>query len=882
MSSPPKYILKFFHWFCDPDYVEDIEGDLLERFEKRKENGESARWLYMIDVLKLFRPGIIRSFEGPKNLNTYGMFRNYLKTSIRNLRKNVLFSTINTVGLAIGMSVGILMILLISELKSYDQFHEKKNKIYRVTTDSKIRDSERHLTSASYFVGDQIKEQVPGVEQVLIMRPGMSADLVTKTGVVSLSGYYTTPSFFDVFSFELLKGNPQTALSDPNNVVLTETVAKKLFGDEDPIGKTLDLESTGGWQKRSINGLITGVVEDPPINSHIQFESLISFSTYDIPAIGHGWKSDYKVRPIDYQQNFVYLVLGDQTRKEEVESVISEIMAEYNSTAKEPITHLLQPLDEFVTSDSYVNRTGPMFSEQRIHVMVGLTIIVLLSACFNYTNLSLARSLRRSKEVGIRKVAGATHSQLFSQFIIEAILLSLMALVVGLGLFFFIKPGFLSLPNPSAQGHQMFTLNIRSVHLLSFVAFAIGLGTLAGLSPALFLSRLTAKIIFYDASKIKLFTGVSFRRLLTIFQFALSIGLIMCALFVHKQYQFALNYDHGYTTENIVNIKIKGDNVDLLENAYANMPEVIATSKSSMILGVGSAQLGLVTSEDKNVRTMLLQNYVDEKYFEMHDFKIIAGTGFVGSAKENAPKQIVVNEALVKALDLGTNEEAIGKIVLYRGRTRVQIVGVIKDFVNIALNVNDQDAYVFVQPTRKEQFMTLGVKIKNDQLIKTIKKLAETYGEIDPNHPFEAEFYNDQIATIYQPQKTTYTITAFLAFLAISISTLGLLGMAVFTTESRMKEISIRKVLGASMKNLSLLLSRSFLVMIIVAGLIAIPVTRYIVDDLLLNDFLYRAKISALDMLSGLLIVLLIGVMTIGWQIREATIQNPADLLRDE
>jgi putative ABC transport system permease protein len=350
----------------------------------------------------------------------------------------------------------------------------------------------------------------------------------------------------------------------------------------------------------------------------------------------------------------------------------------------------------------------------------------------------------------------------------------------------------------------------------------------------------------------------------------------------YKQYNYALNYDLGYNTENIVNVTIQGDYVDVLENEYAKMSGVTETSKSSVTLGTRNLMPADAMSEDKSDTIMFSCNYIDNKYLDMHGFKLIAGTGFIIAPKEGEiQNNIIVNERFLRALDLGSPEEAIGKHVWYFGEEKLKIQGVVSDFISMSLDAEAPEAFGFLNRPAEGNGI-LGVKIAGGNLLTALQALEKSYKRIDPVHPFVATFYEDQIAKTYEDAKSTYTIISFLAFLAISISTLGLLGMAVFTIETRMKEISIRRVLGAGIMNLMMLLSRSFLVMITIAAVIAIPVTRYLVDNLILNSFLYKTEIGLLETFSGLVIVLIIGVLTVGWQVRTAAVQNPADLLRDE
>lgn len=884
---------RLLSWCCKADYLEEILGDLAEYKEgliaKPKWKRKVFYWFHVLNFLK---PWSLKRFEGSQKLNQYGMFKNYFKTSLRSIKTNALFSSINIIGLAISMSVGILMILLLSELNSFDDFHEDRENIYRVTSNKFMYGQELDMGSSSYFVGDEVGKRIPGIENRVIIREGVSADVRVDAGLIHLSGLYSTPGFFEVFSFKLKQGNPETVLNGPNKIVLTSSIAIKLFGTEEVIGKTLEFQSTGGWQTRQINAVVAGVMEDPPKNSHLQFESIVSMDTYDQPATsGTGWDASYRTDAQDFQGNYVYLKLNENTSPIEVESSMAEIVESYNATQDHPVTHMLQPMSTFVTSDKYENDLGPRFSQSQLNVMLVLTLVVLLSACFNYTNLSLARSLRRSKEIGIRKVAGARRGQVFTQFIIEAIMLSLLALIVGLGLFLFIKPGFLNMPNPASSGHNMFTLGIGWQQGVYFLMFTVAIGAIAGFMPAYFLSKLKSTVIFSDASKVKIFAGLNFRKALSVLQFALSIGLIMCAIIVNKQYQFALNYDIGLDTENIVNVKIKGDYQELLENEYAKLSEVVQMSTSMMTMGTGSAELAMLQPEDKSSQSIIFWNGIDHRYLEMHQVELLAGQGFLNPLVNGQDReQIILNEHALEALNLGAPDEAIGKFVHMRGfwRAKLQVVGVAKNFVNTSINTLGQGeimmnkGFGFVQRVNSETSGLLGVKFRGNDLVGLMRKLEAGFKLHDPEHNFEAEFYSDEIADTYAAQKTAFTLISFLSFLAISISVLGLLGMAVFTTESKMKEISVRKVLGAGIKQLMFVLSKSFIWMILVSGAIAIPVAYYVVDKELLASYNYRVDIGLVECLSGFVIVLFIGISSIIWQIRKAAVQNPADLLRNE
>ncbi len=883
---------KILGLLCREEYLEEILGDLAEY---KEELSSRPRWqrraLYWFHVLNFLKPWSLKKIEGSQKLNQYGMFKNYFKTSIRSLKNNALFSVINISGLAISMSVGILMIVLIQELSSFDDFHANEDHIFRVTSTQKQGDRGVTVRQAtgSYFIADLLSTQVSGVENVLTMtNSSVELDLGTEERAVPINCHYAGESFFDVFSFRMIKGNRKTALSQPGQIVLTATAAKKLFGDRDPIGELITAEMSTYLQNGRLgqsdfeNGVISGVVEDPPVNSHLRFEALVSLKTLELSMQQQGLT--HKTNPGYVSNLLVYLLLSDDTDPVVIEESMASFLRDFNGQRLDnPLVHNLQAMEDFVTSDDYYS-TGPTFARNKVLVMTGLTVIVLLSACFNYTNLSLARALRRTKEVGVRKVVGASRFQVFSQFVVEAIVLSLLAMVVGIFLFVLIRPQFLSLPSPSARGFDMFELSINYSHVFYFILFAIAIGIVAGVLPAAFHSKLKAGKAFRTEGMSRNFSGSRLRKILIVFQFTLSIGLIMCAVLINDQYQYTLDYDLGYETDNILTVDIHGEYADVLANEFATLSEVSDVSKSSWVLGVGGDGLnaGMIFTEGMSNRALSLINYIDETYIPMHQIEMITGTNFttrLGSG--SSPSSIIVNEVLLKELDLGNPQEALGKRLIYNG-VNVTIQGVFKEAVSIGLTKKFIESMALIQTNRLSDYKVLNLKVNSRDVVSTLTKLESIYTLQDPIHPFSANFYEDKISESYKYERSNYKVISFLAAIAISISTMGLLGMAVFTTETRMKEIGIRKVLGASAKNLAVLLSKGFFLLMTLAAILAIPATLWIVENQVLNTFWDRAPIDLIEMLSGFLVVLVIGLLTIGWQVRVAATTNPVNSLRSE
>lgn len=876
-SDPPRWADKLLSWFCKDEVLENVQGDLHELFQLRVQRVglKKARLLYVRDVVSLLKPRLIRNVQRPGAFVQYGMFKNYFRNSVRVLRRNALFSGINITGLSISMSVAILMVVLLTELHSFDSFHEKKDRIYRVITFKRaLLQGEAELNAtASHYIGDRIAAEVEGVEQVLILDRKMNADFRSIDTAIPVAGYYASPTFFDVFSFKLTRGNPARALENAGSVVLTASTAKKLFGDDDPINKTIVVEANDDFRL----GVVTGLMEDPPLNSHIHFEVLVSMATVEQSPVERRRKSG--TNPGNYAQSYVYVVLKKGAKPEDIDGTLSEMMSIHNASSA-PLTLSLQPLKEFVREE-VGNAPGPIFSRRKVAMMMALSVIVVLSACFNYSHLSLVSALRRCKEVSVRKITGAARSHIFIQFITESFVVSFVALIIGVGLFLLIKSEFLRLPDLTHSGRPIFHLALTPVHAGIFLLLASVVAIIAGFFPSLILSKLKANTLITDVGKHKFIAVLSTRHVLTAVQMTLSISLIMCAVILFKQYKFVLNYDLGFETHKVLNVRVDPKDAEVLENEFAAIAGVEATSRSAVALGTRHLIPADATTDSPQDTLMFSANYVDDKYLAMHGFKLIAGSGFSKPLSDSTSDGIIVNANFLKSLSLGSPEESLGKQIWYFGERKLKIQGVVQDFVSHSLDAEAPPAFGFLLGDSHDMGV-LGVKISEDNRLATLQALERAYQKVDPVHPFEAAFYDDQIATTYAESMATYKIISYLAFLAISISALGMLGMAAFTVETRMREISIRKVLGAGGNSLFYLLSKDVFILILAAGVIAVPSTLYLVDHVMLSEFIYRIDHSIIDMFSGLIAMLLIGGLTTACQMRVAVLRNPAEVLRKE
>ena len=804
------------------------------------------------------------------------MIGSHVKTSVRNVSRNKLFSTINIVGLAIGMSVGLLLIAFTHDLLSYDKFNEKGNRIYRITSHAKFRDGyNEKFASTSVKIGRLIMEKVSGVEEITMMRNEFAGDATVNGNVVPFTGIYAEPSMLRMFTMPMLKGNAASALDEPYSIVLTETSAKKLFGEEDAFGKSI--------QVNNINYQVTGILNDIPFFSHIQFESLVSLNTVE-PRIA---KDHELVKWANvWQRNYIYLLLPENSASNVQAQLDAICTAENKHDDKAQIQLTLLPLHDIMLGENLSNSIGPVMPGIVLWIIGGLALLVILSACFNYTNLSVARSMRRFKEIGLRKVIGAGRSQVRQQFLAEAVIVSLVALVLSFGLFLVLRPQFLSI---APELLKMVRLEITTPMLFMFVGFGIIVGIVAGLLPAIFFSKVNIIHALRDASSVKVFKGLSFRRALVVVQYTLTLIFITSTVIGYVQYKNILAFDLGFNTANILNISLQKNKPDALIEKLKKMPEVSGVSQSRLLTSVGNAWGGFVKHKDLRDSALVLTNIVDETYLPLHEYKLVAGKNFITRpVTKEATSELIVNEKTLEQFGIanGDPQKAIGEEILLNNK-KLTIVGVIKDFHYAKLD--DDIKPVVLTYLTPDAFLTsdgrdglVNVRIYTNDPVETMAKIEAVWKSVDPVHPFEAEFYDDSIEGAYKELSAMIKVIGFLSFIAISIASLGLLGMVVFTTETRIKEISIRKVMGATSGSLVLLLSRGFIAMLTVSALIALPITCLFFDNLVLTHFPFHDPIGVTELFGGLLAVLAIAFIMIGSQTIRAARSNPAEILKSE
>ncbi|MEQ8626443.1 ABC transporter permease [Ekhidna sp.] len=864
----PSFAYRLFKWFCKDHLFEELEGDLEESFlaNKAKFGLKKARRIYTREVLKMIRPTVL---DKPKSGRGYqaAMIGSYVTISLRNLRRQKLFSFINIFSLSVAMSSGLLVIGMISDLLKFDEFHEHKHEIYRVISSPTYQSRQLEIKASSPLgLGPEIKRQVPTI-QVTQLGRRLQGTATANDKKIYVKGIYADQHFFDFLTFDLVKGNKRNALKDPFSVLLSESFVKKTFEDSNPIGETIDIEGLGTFK-------VTGIVADPPQFSHLQFEAIVSLSTTSILARqGVIDKTHDQWENLDRYYNYIFI-----PENKEKSSVIAWLNSNAPTYYKDPdnfkASFELQCINEIVPGPNISDSIGPKMIYLPIIILSVIAAAILLSAIFNYTNLSMARSLRRAREVGVRKLNGASRASIFGQFTVEAIILSLLSLALGIVLFRLLRSGFIEIL-PRAE--EMVSLELTPQLIGWFVLFAVATGLIAGLSPSIFFSRLSSLCALRSGKMLKALSGINFRKSLIVAQFTLSIIFVMAVVITHKQYSYSLNTDLGFNKDNILNLKVQGNDPQILKSELMKLPEVSNVSFSSYIPGVGTWN-NLQLVDARNQDSIWVHHIeVDDSYLENMQIELVAGRDFVPGENDVRESSMLVNETFVKNFGLGSPSDALGTVFNIGGES-VEIVGVIKDI--IYANLEEYINSFVVRNTGNYQYANL--KVASSDILGTLSSVEEVWDKVDANHRMGAAFMDQQIEDYYEFLVDFMKIFGFIGFLAVSISTLGLLGMAIYSTQTRMKEIGIRKTFGASEGKLIYLLSRGFFIMVMWAILIGTPICYFLFDKVILAQNVYRTQITIVEVGGSISVLLALCLVTIVTQTSRAARTNPANVLRDE
>lgn len=813
------------------------------------------------------------------------MFRNYFNIAIRNIFKHKVFSFINIFGLAVSMSVCLLIMLIIADQKSYDQFHVNKDRIYRVHTWGKNGFNFKTASSA-LPLAEKLKKEYAGVEETASLVRGFGGDVFYNQKVASGGGYFADGGLFKIFDFELSKGDENTALQNPFSLIVSEEIALQLFGNEDPIGKSVKFNDkgispteleTGNRETEYGDFMITGVMKKPAGKTHLPFKMLASLSTLLI--LGKEKKLEFSENNWDnVWQNYSYILLEKGKTKEDLQTALAQISEkQYPPKSPNQYDFKAEALIDLTPADLIGNLTSLSVPRVVLLVLSVLGLIVMLSACLNYTNLSVARALTRAKEVGIRKVSGASRGQVFMQFITEAVIISLFALVLSIAFLNLLKFAFTDL---WLNQYLKITFNENLYIFLIFITFAVVIGIIAGVLPSIYVSAFNPIQVLKNFAGMKLFRRMTLRKVLLVVQFSISLIFIISTTLLYSQLDTILNADYGFDKENVVTIKLyRTENYQRFANVIKGNKDVLEVSGAGFLPSTGQmngTQVFKFTENKKDsVQTYFID--IDAHFLDLMKIKLVAGKDFPENPSTESEQYIMLNETMVKNFNLGTPAEAVGQKLLI-DNNNVEVIGVVKDFYygDISRKIG-----AFVFRNRAKEFGYVSAKISAKNAMATVAYLESEWKKVNPNTKFEYEFLDQKMLFLYSMFSDVAKVIGFLSFLAALVSCLGLLGMATYTAETRTKEIGVRKVLGASVSQIAFLLSKGFITLLLIAIVIATPIA-YFMNNLWLEFFATRVNFGVGILGLGILIMLVISLLTVFSQTWQAARANPVESLKNE
>ena len=907
--DPPERILCLLRWFCAENFLEEIEGDLYELFQEEVElyGITKANRRFSGNAIRYIRPYFFgKKVISPNLKHHLTMFQHYFKIATRHLWKQRLYSLINISGLAIGLACCIAVLFYVKDELGFDNYHLNADNIYRVSISSTVLSSggSQNLANSPILWGPALKRDYPEVEDYARFVKLVSesnpwkwrADdkIFKETNIL-----YADPSTFDLFNWKVLHGDAATALVEKNGVVLTKDMAYKYFNTENAVGKTITLDprqrdNDGNFRTETYDYTVRAVIENVPRQSHFTFDFLLPSAhlsdIYGLDINGSGEERNWFWRGT---VGYTYLQLKEGTDPQSVEAKFDDFQDRYLGDATKSRGYVyhpfLQRINEIYLAGNMNAQLQPVGDKIYIYGFSLLALFILFIACINFTNLSTARAITRAKEVGLRKVVGAGRSQLVTQFLGESLIITLFALFFAIGLARY------SLPLLYHYLDKNFAITLSDELPFFLVLLGIGglVGVLAGSYPAFFLSKFKpVKVLKGTFTKTQ--SGTLVRKGLVVFQFLISAFLIIFTLTLHKQLNFMKTYDLGFDQDRVLVVppntaRSFARNYEAIKAELLQAPAVEAITMSSAVPGQGGGgDLYAAKDADASSGFGLGECFADYNFIEIFGLELIAGRDFSkeivsdqGIFEEGKPGQVttILNESALRQLGW-TAEEAIGKQIVRDPNAKdwiATVIGVVKDFHFESLTQEINPIAIILL----EEYSFLSVKLKRDDLAGGIQAVEAKVKQFAPDVDFTYNFLDESFKEQYAYEQQLGQVLNFTSFLAILIACLGLFGLAAFMTAQRVKEIGIRKTLGASTANIVFLLSKDFTKLVLIAVIIAIPVGWYATNIGLMN-FAYRIDNTYDVFVLSLILALLVAFLTVSFHTLKVALKNPAKTLKVE
>jgi putative ABC transport system permease protein len=791
------------------------------------------------------------------------MLYSFYKIALRNLLKHKLFSALNIVGLGLGLTCTVLILLWVKDELSFDQFYSGSERIYRITEHQTISDNKQQLATTSGPLAEAVVKNIPEVEAAVRVLPRKKSLLsVEEKSFYEQGLIYSDPSFLQVFKLKWIQGNKSLALNTPNSIILSQSLALKYFNSEDIVGREMKLNNKTPLQ-------VNGVFEDNPDQTHLHFQSVVSLSTLNSPA----WITQWGIRG-----GYTYILLKSPEYEASVKKKLGKVVVQnFGVEYRSIIDYRLQSIQDIHLNSHLLEEIEPNGDLLTVYVFSVIALIILFLAGSNYINLFIAQSIGRLKEIGLRKTLGVSRTQLTVQFLMEAFLHTSIALVIALILVEF------SLPTLNLYlGKKLQLLFSEDVHLFLYLVLLLSFTTLiSGVYPALKLSAYQPVEAISNRIKNE---GNKIRNILAVTQFSISITLIIVSSIVFKQFEYIENKKPGFDKDNLIIIKgleltsYKGK-PGIIKDAFLRNPDVKKAAASLLEPGE-EGYVSEVRLESSNSKENLIFSIssVDHDYFETIDAVLVAGRNFRRGVSNDTLNAFILNETAVKKLGFKSPEEAIGKRLrlLSDGSVR-EVIGVAKDF-HVGSFHNEIPPVLYFNAPEYTNKLILRISSKN--YAQTISGLQQTWKKILPLHPFEFSFVEDGINKMYQKDQLMRDMLWVFTLLTVIIACIGLFGTAAFSFDVKLKEIGIRKVLGAPFQNLLYVLSKDFILLIFISILISMPLGWYLSNQWLL-DFAYRIKFDLLIFPMAWAFTISITFITISGLLIKASFVNPINIIRD-
>lgn len=801
------------------------------------------------------------------------MFKSFLKIGFRSLMKNKLVTFINLFGLGLSMSVGLMIMTRVKDQLSYDNFHPASANTYRIITDfSNGRGETWELASTPVPLSSVLEKGKGDQKTVVNIYPALNGEATVDGRELNIYGAYTQPSFFEVFGFRLEQGDESRALQQPNSIVLTHDAALKFFGKTKAIGKVITIDKLGNYQ-------VTGVLEVPPSKTHLPYEAYASSAT--VPALE---KSGVLLpREKDFyalDASYTYVRLGPQASSAALRNELTAIARDQNHKEKSvTVGFHVQRLDKITPGTEQLQNeisSGTGWSKLAFEVFIAL--LILFAGAFNYTNLTIARALTRAREVGVRKISGALRSQVFLQYIIESVILSFLALIFA----WFIMLIVLRYA-PFNDGYEFIpsSTKIDAPLMISSILFALLTGLISGVAPASILSAFKPVRVLKNLATAKVFGKVNLQKTLIVFQYSLSLIIIIFLSAFYRQFSFMNHADPGFKKDNVAVVNVRGSNVEIAKQEFGSISGIqkvaALSSEIGLRFGGGSCQAKPLSGDNQ---ISLNYFFTDANFIPSMDIALISGQNFFQGSADSLNNYIILNRKAVDELHLGNAVSAVGQQLILEDSLRYTILGVTKNFHYentgrpirpLAFRLRPEEANII--------YLTTNTNVDKRSILARVDNVSSTLFE-GSEHSISATWLSDDL-NIANSQNATVSLLGYLAFIAVSVATLGLLGLVVYSIEVRKKEISIRKIIGARELDLVKMLSMKFVKLIFIAGLIAVPI-GYVAGVLFLQNFSIRVNFGLQHALICFLLLLTIALSTIGSQTYKASTANPADHLRSE